>query len=90
MRTLITYLKIKAMTDSAEQAIKKADFSKEGMMEIHIGRMKVVVDFKSATIATMKDNDIVDKFNYEKEYSLNDFGRYIDNIIESDKKLGCL
>ncbi len=78
------------MTDSAGQAIKKADFSKEGMMEIHIGRMKVVVFFKSATIATMKDNDIVDKFSYEQEYSLNDFARYIDNIIQSDKKLGGL
>ncbi|GEM_PF-4502943 len=78
------------MTDSAGQAIKKADFSKEGMMKIPIGRMKVVVDFKSATIATMKDNDIVDKFNYEKEYSLNDLGRYIDNVIQSEKKLGGL
>lgn len=76
------------MTDSAGQAIKKADFSKDGMMEIPIGQMKVVVDFKSYTIATLRNGDVIDKFKYEKEYALSDLCRYIDNVIQSEKKLG--
>lgn len=77
------------MTELAGQAIKKANFKKE-VMEIHLGRMKVLVDFKSCTVAATKDDAIVDKFNFEKSYSLDDFGKYIDRVIQSENKLGGL
>ena len=74
------------MENAAVQAIKKGRFE-NGTWHIQIGRIEVVVDFKTAIIAAVRDGKIIDKFSYERNYSLMDFGAYLDNTIESENRL---
>ena len=74
------------MANSAGRAMKNGHFD-DSVWYIPIGRFEISVNFKDKIITNLKDGKIVDKFNYEKNYSLMDFGLYIDKVIESENQL---
>lgn len=73
--------------NAVEQIKNNAHFGDESM-EIAIGRMTVYLLFGSNTIATKKDEVVVDRFVFEDEYTLANFLNYVKNVISSEKKLG--
>ena len=51
------------------------------MTQMFKGKIKLVVDFKTQIIALIIDGKIVDKFSFESDYSLQDFERYQQQVI---------
>lgn len=50
-------------------------------------RVKLIVDFKHCIIVLMKDEEIVDKFSFEDNYTLQEFGRYQKQVINISESL---
>ena len=66
------------------------DTANETMTQIFSERVKLIVDFNRMVIASFVDGKVVDKFSFDSAYTLKDFGRYQNAVLEQARKLSKL
>lgn len=76
-------------TKDLEKYTWHTEFDQANKMMTHTfsDRIKVVVHLAFSTITLFKDNEVVNKFSFEKDYTLKQYEQFLLNVARSAQQL---